>query len=483
MNITDLKPSLVWKYFDEITKIPRPSKKEEKIVDYLVKTGKALGLDTKRDNVGNVLITKAATPGKEHLPTIVLQSHVDMVCEKDNSTNHNFDTDPIKTIIDGEWIKADGTTLGADNGIGVAAELALLASTDVEHGKIECLFTIDEETGLTGASAIQPGFFTGNILLNLDSEDEGEIFIGCAGGADTTASFNYQLEPVPQDWFFFKLNITKLNGGHSGCDIHRGHANANKLLARFLWQSVKKYDLLICSITGGNLRNAIPREAVALAAVPADDREKIRADFNIFLQEIETEYGKIELNRIITLETESPHPYAIDPIAATRVLNTLYACPHGVIAMSHDIPGLVETSTNLASVKMIDNKVAIGTSQRSSIESAKKDVLQMVESVFMLADRVTHGSGYPGWKPNRNSAVLQAAIQTYIQLFGVEPHVKAIHAGLECGLFLSKYPELDMISFGPTLREVHSPNERMHIPSVEKFWNFLLEMLKNYPAK
>ncbi|MCD7972400.1 MAG: aminoacyl-histidine dipeptidase [Candidatus Azobacteroides sp.] len=485
MTIKDLHPSAIWKYFDEVTQIPRPSKKEEKIISYLMNFGQALGLETKKDQLGNIIITKPATPGFEKLPTIVLQSHMDMVAEKNQGVNHDFENDPIETVIEGDWIKANGTTLGADNGIGMAAELAILASDNIQHGKIECLFTVDEETGLNGAVGIEPDFFTGKILLNLDSEDEGEIFIGCAGGMDTVATFNYQPESSPENYFFFKINITGLKGGHSGGDIHLGRANANKLLTRFIWEINKKYDLRISRIDGGNLRNAIPREAACIAAVPFTEKENIRIDFNIFLQEVEEEFGKIEPERIITLESADCEPMVIDKKTGIKLLNALYACPHGVMAMSKEIPGLVETSTNLANIKMQkDNKIVIGTSQRSSLESAKKDILQMVESVFMLAEAntITHGEGYPGWKPNPDSNIVKIAAVSYQKLFGINPKITAIHAGLECGLFLNKYPELEMISFGPTLRDVHSPDEKMYIPSVDKFWRFLLEILKSLPA-
>lgn len=485
MYITDLAPKGIWKYFDEITQLPRPSKKEEKIIAYLMNFGQLRGLETKKDEAGNVLITKPATQGKESVPTIVLQSHVDMVAEKNDGIRHDFENDPIQTVIDGDWVKAKGTTLGADNGIGVAAQLAILASDDIEHGKIECLFTVDEETGLSGATALQKGFFTGKILLNLDSEDEGEIFIGCAGGGDTIATFEYGTETASDNYFFFRMDVRSLKGGHSGTDIHLGRANANKLLARFLWESAKKYDLRLCEIDGGNLRNAIPREASCIAAIPFEDKERIRVNFNLFLQEVEEQYGTIEPARKITLSSENKQPYFIDRKTTKQLLNALYACPHGVIAMSGDISGLVETSTNLANIKMpSENVIVIGTSQRSAKESEKKDVMQMVESVFVLAEaaNITHGDGYPGWTPNPNTKILQTAKKSYQNLFGTEPKITAIHAGLECGLFLSKYPDLEMISFGPTLKDVHSPDEKLNIPSVQKFWDFLTEILKNIPS-
>ena len=485
MELSELKPESVFYYFSEICKVPRPSKKEEKIISYLENFAAEQKLEIKKDEVGNILIKKPATPGKENLKTVVLQSHVDMVCEKNNDVEHDFLTDPIETIIDGEWLKAKGTTLGADNGIGVATELAILAANDIEHGPIECLFTIDEETGLTGAFALKEGFMNGDILLNLDSEDEGELFIGCAGGIDSVGEFHYREVPVPTGYFFFRVDVKGLKGGHSGGDIHLGRGNANKILNRFLSQTAKKYDMYICEVNGGNLRNAIPREAYAICAVPHDAKEPVRVDLNIFIADIENEFAVSEPDLKLTLQSETPRKMAIDQDTSSRLLKTLYAVPHGVYAMSQDIPGLVETSTNLASIKMIDSKkIKIETSQRSSILSARNDMANTVRAAFELGGaRVSFGEGYPGWKPNPHSEILEIAVASYKRLFGVDAKVKAIHAGLECGLFLDKYPGLDMISFGPTLTGVHSPDERMHIPSVEKFWNHLLDVLANVPTK
>ncbi len=485
MELSELKPESVFYYFSEICKVPRPSKKEEKIISYLENFAAEQKLEIKKDEVGNILIKKPATPGKENLKTVVLQSHVDMVCEKNTDVEHDFLTDPIETIIDGEWLKAKGTTLGADNGIGVATELAILAANDIEHGPIECLFTIDEETGLTGAFALKEGFMSGDILLNLDSEDEGELFIGCAGGIDSVGEFHYREVPVPTGYFFFRVDVKGLKGGHSGGDIHLGRGNANKILNRFLSQTAKKYDMYICEVNGGNLRNAIPREAYAICAVPHDAKEPVRVDLNIFIADIENEFAVSEPDLKLTLQSETPRKTAIDQDTSSRLLKTLYAVPHGVYAMSQDIPGLVETSTNLASIKMIDNKkIKIETSQRSSILSARNDMANTVRAAFELGGaRVSFGEGYPGWKPNPHSEILEIAVASYKRLFGVDAKVKAIHAGLECGLFLDKYPGLYMISFGPTLTGVHSPDERMHIPSVEKFWNHLLDVLANVPTK
>ena len=484
MEKKDLRPAVVFHYFDEVCQVPRPSKKEEKIRAYLLDFAKKHNLEAKTDEAGNVLIKKAASAGMENLKTVILQSHIDMVCEKNKDTEHNFETDPIQTYIDGEWLRAKGTTLGADNGIGVATELAVLASDDIKHGPIECLFTVDEETGLTGAFALKEGFMNGDILLNLDSEDDGELFIGCAGGANTTAIYPFPKEKAPQGWFFFRVSVKGLTGGHSGDDISKNRANANKLLNRFLVQTMQKYGMRLADIEGGNLHNAIPREAHVLCAVPMEYKEAVRVDLNIFISEIENEYSATEPNLSMDLESEAPVEYVMEQKAMERFLLSIYAVHHGVYAMSQDIPGLVETSSNLASIKVCDGTIKVVTSQRSSILSSRKDMSQMVSAAFILGGAtVTTGEGYPGWKPNPSSEILKIAVESYKKLFGVEPKVKAIHAGLECGLFLQKYPSLDMVSFGPTLRGVHSPDERMLIPTVEKFWNHLLDILAHIPAK
>lgn len=485
MNIKDLKPSAIWNYFDEITQIPRPSKKEEKIIAYLLEFAEKHKLSVSKDEAGNVLITKAATKGKENLPTVILQGHVDMVCEKNSETKHNFDKDPIETYVDGDWLKAKGTTLGADNGMGVAAALAILASNDIEHGKLECLFTVDEETGLTGAYALSKDLLTGDILINLDTEEEGQIYIGCAGGKGTTATFAYRPEPVPINFFWFKVQVKGLNGGHSGAEIHKGLGNANKILNRYLWELNKKYDILLAEIDGGNLHNAIAREAYAIAGVAYHKKENVIVDLNILAPQIEDELKAVDPNLKITVESADTPTFLIDKNTKDRLLDAIYGCPHGVLGMSFDIPGLVETSTNLASIKMKKgDKIVVGTSQRSSTESLKEDAVNMVTAVFTQAGaEVTYSAGYPGWKPNPNSQILNIAKQTYKKLYGKEPEVKAIHAGLECGLFLEKYPHLDMISCGPTITDAHSPAEQINIPSVAKWWDFLIKVLKNIPAK
>ena len=484
MEKKDLQPAVVFHYFEEVCQVPRPSKKEEKIRAYLLEFAKKHGLAAKTDEAGNVLIEKPASAGKENLKTVVLQSHMDMVCEKNKDTEHNFETDPIQTYVDGEWLRAKGTTLGADNGIGIATQLAVLASEDIEHGPIQCLFTVDEETGLTGAFALKEGFMNGDILINLDSEDEGELFIGCAGGAGTTAQFPCPMTAAPEGYFFFRVAVKGLTGGHSGDDINKNRANANKLLNRFLVQLMEKYDLRLCEIDGGNLHNAIPREAHDVCAVPMKDKESVRVDLNVYLSEVENEFAVTEPNLVMELESESPRAEVMEQEAMKKFLLSLYAVHNGVYAMSQDIPGLVETSSNLASVKQRDGKIVVVTSQRSSILSSRKDMSQMVAAAFLLGGaEVTTGDGYPGWKPNPNSEVLQIAVESYKRLFATEPKIKAIHAGLECGLFLEKYPSLDMVSFGPTLRGVHSPDERMLIPTVDKFWRHLLDVLAHIPVK
>lgn len=485
MKITDLAPSIVWKYFHEVTQVPRPSKKEGKMIQYLESFAAKHNLNIKKDDCSNIIISKPATTGKENVPVIILQSHMDMVCEKNNETVHDFENDPIRTIIDNNWVKADGTTLGADNGIGIAASLAVLASNDIEHGPIECLFTIDEETGLTGASNLKDGFLSGNILLNLDSEDEGEIFIGCAGGKGTIITFEYNPQET-QPGFYFRIDIKGLNGGHSGCEIHKGLGNANKILARFLYLLDGDYDYVLCSIDGGNLHNAIAREAHAVVGINPAEKENVRILLNQFTVDIENELKQIDPNVRITMESvEQPVSY-IDDATASNLIYALMACPHGVVGMSHDIEGLVETSTNLASVKMkADNKIVIGTSQRSSVESRKNEIANTVEALFILAEAndVEFTEGYPGWTPNTDSEILKIALDSYKRLFNKDAAIKAIHAGLECGLFLEKYPQLDMISFGPTMRDVHSPNERLEIATVDLWWQHLLEILKSVPAK
>ena len=484
MNITDLKPTKVWKFFHEITQVPRPSKKEEKILAYLVKFAEDRNLKYRTDEVGNLVIEKPATPGYEHLETVILQSHMDMVCEKNADKVHDFENDPIRTIIDGEWLHADGTTLGADNGIGCAAELAILDSDDIEHGPIECLFTMDEETGMTGAMNLKPGFFNGKILLNLDSEDEGELFIGCAGGMGTMAEFAYEKREATDDYLYFEVKVSGLKGGHSGGEIHIGLGNANKILTRYLYALEHELDWKLCSFQGGNLHNAIPREAHAVIGLKADQKERARVILNELAAAVEDELKRVDPGVKLEMKSVGKPAYRIDCDTKRRLVRALYACPHGVYGMSHDIEGLVETSSNLASVKMKeDDKIYVETSQRSSTSSLISDIANTVASVFELAGaKISFRDPYPGWKPNPDSPILKAASESYERIFGRKPAIKAIHAGLECGLFLDKYPYLDMVSFGPTLRDVHSPVEKIEIKTVQLWWDHLVDMLKHIPA-
>jgi dipeptidase D len=478
MDIRDLQPDNVWKFFYEVTQIPRPSGKEEKIVHYLLNFAGTKNLDAQKDAAGNVLIKKPATAGNEHLPTVILQSHVDMVCEKNGSTAFNFETDPIRTRIDGDWVTACGTTLGADDGIGVAVQLAILDDTTLAHGNLECLFTTGEEVGLTGAEALQPDFLSGKILINLDSEEEGQFYIGCAGGKTTTGTFTYKETAVPTNYFWFKVSVEGLKGGHSGCEIHKGLGNANKILTRYL-RTLQSAGLSLAEIDGGNLSNAIPREAYAIAGIPFDRKEKTITLLNTLQSDVETELKSVDPHVKLLLESVDTPSVCIDPDTAHTLLNLLQACPHGVVGMSHDIPGLVETSTNLASIKMkAPNTIAVTTSQRSSTGSLRYDVSNTHVALFTLAGaEVQLSEGYPEWKPNTDSRILKTAATIYERLFGHQPAINAIHAGLECGLFLKVYPALDMISCGPTILDAHSPDEKIQVSTVEKWWKFLTQLL------
>ncbi len=483
-QLKDLAPQPLWNYFQEICNIPHPSKKEEKIIEYVKNFGEEAGLDTQVDHVGNIVIRKPATPGYENRRTVILQSHLDMVPQKNNDTQHNFETDPIQAYVDEEWVKARGTTLGADNGIGVATAMAVLSNNDIEHGPIEALFTIDEETGMTGAFALKEGFLKGDILLNLDSEDEGELYIGCAGGVDTTAFFPYKTVSVVGATQAWKLEIGGLKGGHSGLDIHLGRGNANKILTRILWQAHRDFQLQVSSIDGGSLRNAIPREANAVVVVPKENEQ----DFEKLVKELGTrikhELKNMEPTLQISLsKTEIPET-VIDAKVTTKMLNGIYACPNGVIRMTDDMPGVVETSTNLAIVKSDGEKVEISTLQRSAVDSAKDDLCNMIRSVFEMANaKVEHSGSYPGWKPNMDSPILNTMKNVYSDKYGKTPKVKVIHAGLECGIIGGIFPNLDMISFGPTIRNPHSPDEKVNIKTVSLFWDFVLETLKSVPEK
>ncbi|OQA91945.1 MAG: Cytosol non-specific dipeptidase [Bacteroidetes bacterium ADurb.Bin234] len=478
-EILNLAPASVWKYFFEICQIPHPSKKEEKMINYLMETGKRLGLETLKDEAGNVLIRKPASKGKEAITAIVFQSHMDMVCEKNNDVAFNFDTDAIQPYIDGEWVKAKGTTLGSDDGIGMAIALALLEDNSLQHGPIECLFTVDEETGLTGAFALQSGWLKGKMLLNLDSEDEGQFFIGCAGGKSTVATIEYKKEPIPENSYPYVITVKGLKGGHSGDDINKNLGNAVKILNRILYEGTFTFDVSLAEINAGNLHNAIAREGKAVVMVPEHQKEKFKTFINSFNKTVKSELKVTDPGVEIFIESTKAPAFIIDEFTQCDLVQALYACPHGVLAMAQDIENFVETSTNLASVKMDDKKIVVVTSQRSSIESKKDDACNMVASVFDLMNAdVEHNEGYPGWTPNPNSQVLNILKQAYINLYQKEPLVLAIHAGLECGLIGEKYPDMDMISYGPTLRGVHSPDERLLIKTVKEVWDLTVEFLK-----
>lgn len=474
-----LQPSIVFDCFAEVNKIPRPSKKEEKMIAFLKAFGEGLGLPTKVDETGNVCISKPATPGYENSKTVILQSHMDMVCEKNKDKDFDFENDAIETYVDGEWLKANGTTLGADDGIGVAMQMAILKSNDIEHGPIECVFTRDEETGLTGAIGMKSDFMTGDYLINLDSEDEGQIFVSCAGGVRTTATYPFPTEDMPEGYFTFRVGVKGLTGGHSGDDINKKRGNANKILVRFLNQEMEKMDLRVVDIQSGGLHNAIPREGYAICAVPMNMKEQVRVDLNVFTAEVEEELAVTEKGILLSLDSCEPAAKVMEKQAMRKMLLSLHAVYNGVFAMSQDIDWLVETSTNLASIHVEGDKVVVTTSQRSSIGSACQHMASVVRAAFELGGaEVLTNEGYPGWKLNPNSEIVKIAKESYVELFGKEPKILAIHAGLECGLFSEKYPKLDMVSFGPTLRGVHSPDEKLLIPTVQMVWDHLLDILK-----
>ena len=483
-KITELQPPQIWKYFHEILQIPRASKHEEKILAYLENFADQQKLAYKKDRKGNFLISKNPYQGYENREKIILQSHVDMVCEKNDDIHHDFNKDPIKAYVSDGWVKASGTTLGADNGIGIAVQLAILSDKSIEHGPLECLFTVDEESGLTGALNIGDDMITGHLLINLDSEDEGELFIGCAGGMDTIISFPYKTKELKHEYAAFEFNVQGLLGGHSGDDINKGRGNANKILIRFLWNTHRKFKIGLYEIQGGNLRNAIPREARACFVIKNSKKDNLLEYMKEFEAMIDSEIQHNEPNiNFKYSEVQLPRQIMTNK-SIGRLLNALHACPNGVVEMSQNISGLVRTSSNLASIKMIgEENIEIVASQRSSVESLKLNVSDRICGLFRLARcRVVQTGSYPGWAPNTNSMILKITEQKYNELFNTAPKVRAVHAGLECGLFLKKYPGLDMISFGPTIKGAHSPDERLEINTVGKFWILLLEVLKKVPV-
>ncbi len=480
-EINNLSPSILWEKFFEISQIPRGSKSEQKIRLYLRNFAGQNNLLIDEDEVGNILIQVPPKPGFENAPTIVLQGHVDMVCEKNRDNNHDFTKDPIKLIKDGDWIKADGTTLGADNGIGVAASLAVALDDSFDHGPIELLFTVDEETGLTGANNLKPGFITGKILLNLDTEEDGAFYVGCAGGMDTVGAYKIEFAEKKKNLEPFQLFISGLKGGHSGININDKRANAIKLLGLLL-DELTKFDYQLARIQGGSKRNAIPREAEAVIYIDSKLESKMREAINGFSLESVLEFRKTDSEIKISFERQDPSEIRNDQVFsdvfAKKIIDAIIGMPHGVIAMSEEIPGLVETSTNLATVTAEDSVLRIGTSQRSSIESSKKNIARAVRAVFELSGaEVSVGDGYPGWQPNMDSEILKLSKEVFTTMFDKEPEIKAVHAGLECGILAEKYPGLDMVSFGPTIEGAHSPDERVNIADVEKFYNLLKSIL------
>ncbi len=483
-QIKDLNPALIWKFFYDLTQIPRPSKKEGEAVEYVKKFGEDRNLETIVDKAGNVIIKKPATPGMENRKVLLLQGHLDIVPQKNSDKVHDFEKDPVETVIDGEWVRANGTTLGADNGIGVAAALAVLDSDDLVHGPLEALFTIDEESGMTGAFGLEKGVLNADIMLNMDSEDEGELYVGCAGGLDANISYSYQEVPVPAGYSAFIIKISGLKGGHSGLDIVLGRGNANKLLFRIIKHAVKELDAAISHVDGGGLRNAIPRESEAHLVIPGGREDDLISAVNRLERIFKNELFAVEPDLNISIEKRNAPTSMIDPETSRRLINGIIACPNGVMRMSNSMQGLVETSTNLASVNTGKGEATIKCLMRSSVDSSRDELAGMMESLFSLAGADINFSGaYPGWKPDMDSEILQVMRNVYNELYGKIPEIKAIHAGLECGLIGGAYPKLDMISFGPTIRYPHSPDEKVHIESVEKFWVFLVETLKNIPVK
>ena len=494
MSIKNLDPQIVWKNFYELTQIPRPSKKEALAVEYMYNWGKAHGLETIKDEVGNIVIRKPATPGLENLKGVILQGHIDMVPQKNADTVHDFEKDPIQTYIDGDWVKAKGTTLGADNGLGVAMGMAVLESDDLKHGPVELLITVDEETGMTGANALKPGLLQGDILINLDSETEGELYVGCAGGLDASAYATYTAAEPQEGWLCYSLAVKGFKGGHSGMDIILYRGNANKIAARILYALMTEADVKLLDLEGGTLRNAIPREAFATVYVPADKVELAQKVFEKAAAEIKAEYAGTDPDSEFIFK---PYECAegeccshgeeckyVPEADAIRFIRAILACPDGVERMSSEMPGLVETSNNLAMVKIELGEFSVKTLMRSSVDTAKDALAQKFESIFSLAGiQTSFAGGYSGWAPNPDSTILATMKKVYNDLYGKEPAVMAIHAGLECGILSGAYPHWDMVSCGPTLMSPHSPDERANIPSVAKCWDFLKAVLENIPTK
>ena len=482
--VRNLEPKIVWNHFADLNAVPRPSKKEERVIQFMVDFGKSLNLETLVDKVGNVIISKPATKGLEDRKTVVLQSHLDMVHQKNNDTIFDFDSEGIKMIIDGDWVTANGTTLGADNGLGVAAIMAILSSKDIQHPNIEALFTIDEETGMTGAMGLEGGILKGDILLNLDTEEDDEIGMGCAGGIDITATRSYTEEETPEKSTAFSITVKGLNGGHSGMEIIKGLGNANKIMNRLLFDGFTNFGLRISEINGGSLRNAIPRESFATVTVDAISKEAFLLETNLLINNIKQEFLTLEPNLTIEIEAINSVNKVVDLGVQEGLLKSIYAAHNGVYRMSPDITDLVETSNNIARVIVKEGKIKIGCLTRSSSESNKLDLANSLKSAFELSGFEVELSGeYPGWQPNVNSEILDTVANLYEKLHGEKAHVAACHAGLECGILGQNYPNMDMVSFGPNIKGAHSPDERASISSTQKFWKFLIEILENIPKK
>lgn len=481
MKITDLEPKLIWQCFDEITRVPRPTHHLDKMKEFLVGWADKHNLPVSVDEVGNVVMRKGATPGYENAPTVILQGHQDMVAEKRGDKEHDFLNDPITTIVDGEWVKADGTTLGADNGLGCATAMAALIDDSIPHGPIEALFTVDEEQGLIGANGIKPGFVTGTILLNLDSEEHGTLVIGCAGGKVTIAEKELKFEKASENKTWYKVHLNNFKGGHSGMEINLGRGNANQQLCRFVWENWKEFGIELSEINGGGLANAIPRECYAIIGIDKGKETSFVKEAEIFSDVLHAEFLLAEGADFSFDVTQVDKPERkITDTEAFSLVSVIFSCPNGVQGMSNAVEGLVETSTNLASVKLEGNNVTVTTHQRSSVDSRRDEISDRIKALFELEGyKVVFDDAYVGWAPNNDSKILKVAKDSFKTLFGKYPNVEALHAGLECGLFLEKMPDLDMVSFGPTLKDIHSPGEKANIPSVQEFWKFLCEILKN----
>ena len=483
MSVRNLEPKDLWNHFADLNAVPRPSKKEERVIRFMIDFGQSLGLETRTDAIQNVIIKKPASPGMENRKTVILQSHLDMVHQKNSDTVFDFDTQGIEMIVDGDWVKANGTTLGADNGIGVAAIMAVLASEDIQHPAIEAMFTIDEETGMTGAMKLDGSNFQGEILLNLDTEDDDELSIGCAGGIDSNTKYTYKEEPIKSDSIYLTISIRGLLGGHSGMDIDKGRGNANKLMNRILYHLISLNEFQLISIDGGSLRNAIPRESTVVIAVSKEDLSSVKSAISIISDTLKNEYKTIESALTISLEEKGEGEKAVSQDDLIKILNVLYAVPNGVFRMSPDIEGLVEASSSLARVIVKGGEFITQSLQRSSVESTKADVANAVRTAFETAEiSVVQTGDYPGWQPNPNSEILNLMHKLYVERFNEEPQIKACHAGLECGILGKHLPGVDMISFGPNIRAAHSPDEKVQISSVQKFWGYFLEVLKQTPA-